>query len=312
MERKRIGVFFGGQSPEHDVSLSSGRAVISGLDKERYDAVPFEITKDGEWLRDGGDLASLDAAFPLIHGRNGEDGSLQGLLAIAGVPVIGCGILASALCMDKAKSKMLAGLAGVESPRFFTVSGREGDDEVFRRMSGLAYPVFVKPVGAGSSIGITKVYDEGGMAAAVSEALKYDDEVIVEENVCGVEVGCAVMGGDEVETGAVDEIELDVDWFDYHEKYTQKKSRIHTPARVPEDAACRIRETSKRIYRALGCSVFARVDLFLTPGGELLFNEVNTIPGLTEHSRFPKMMRAAGYAFPALLDRLIELGLLEQ
>ncbi|MCL1981653.1 MAG: D-alanine--D-alanine ligase [Clostridiales bacterium] len=351
MDKKRIAVLFGGCSPEYDVSLHSGHSVIPNIDKEAYEVVPIGITREGDWFvycgdvekiasdewhRDkencvpamlapgrgihgivelnGGTLqaTAIDAAFPVLHGENGEDGTVQGLLALAGIPVVGCGILSSALCMDKAKSKKLVGLAGIKSPRAFMATTHNSPEEVFEGMEGLAYPVFVKPVNAGSSIGITKVYGDGDLIGALSEALKYGAEAIIEENVDGFEVGCAVIGNHELVTGAVDEIELDVDWFDYHEKYSQLKSKIHTPARIPEALSESIKEASKKIYRALGCSGYARIDLFLTKEGELLFNEANTIPGITPLSRFPKMMREAGYAFPELLSKLIELGLEKQ
>ncbi|MCL1809689.1 MAG: D-alanine--D-alanine ligase [Clostridiales bacterium] len=351
MDRKRIAVLFGGSSPEYNVSLHSGHSVIPNIDKEAFEAVPIGITREGDWFRYYGDVdkiasdewhmdkencvpamlvpgrgihgmaeikngevstTAIDAAFPLLHGKNGEDGSVQGLLELAGIPVVGCGILSSALCMDKVKSKKLAGLAGVESPKAFMVTKHSPYEEIFEGMMELSYPVFVKPVNAGSSIGITKVYRDRDMINAVSEALKYDCEAIIEENVDGVEVGCAVIGNQELVTGEVDEIELNVDWFDYHEKYSQLKSKIHTPARISDDLSELIKEASKKIYRALGCSGFARIDLFLTKEGELLFNEANTIPGITPLSRFPKMMREAGYSFPELLSKLIELGLDKQ
>jgi D-alanine---D-serine ligase len=258
----------------------------------------------------GGEMhtTKIDAVFPILHGKNGEDGSVQGLLELAGIPIIGCGMLASALCMDKARAKKLVEYAGIKSSASCVIAHTDQAEIIYEKMKGLAYPVFVKPVKSGSSIGITKVYKEKDLMGAIEDAFKHDNEVIVEENVEGVEVGCAVIGNNELLVGEVDEIELDVDWFDYYEKYTQKKSKIHMPARINSDLAEKIKGVSKDIYRALGCSGFARVDLFLTKDGEILFNEVNTIPGLTSHSRFPKMMRGAGYEFPELLNKLISLG----
>ena len=176
---------------------------------------------------------------------------------------------------------------------------------------GLPFPLFVKPVRAGSSFGITKVTGPEQLRAAVREALRFDREVIVEEAVEGFEVGCAVMGNRELITGRADEIEIQGALFDYVEKYNLITSKIHMPARVDADTELRIRETAKRIYRALGCRCFARVDMFLTPTGRLVFNEVNTIPGFTSHSRFPNMMRGVGYDFPALLDALVAFGIEE-
>ena len=349
MTRKKIAVLFGGCSPEYNVSLSSAGSVVSNLDDELFDPILIGIKRDGNWYRyygpaekiakdewhlseedcvrvilapdrdihgileykDGKTVMSrIDAAFPVLHGKNGEDGSVQGLLELAGIPVVGCGILASALCMDKARSKQLVTGIGINSPKGFVIGKNDTDREILEKMGNLSYQVFVKPVNAGSSFGITKVYKEEDLSAAIRTAFEFDSEVIIEENVDGFEVGCAVIGNDELITGYVDEIELFVDWFDYHEKYSQKKSKIHTPARIDECLAGEIKEAAKKIYRALGCCGFARVDMFLTKEGKILFNEVNTIPGLTSISRFPKMMRGAGYEFSELLTKLIELGLL--
>ena len=214
--------------------------------------------------------------------------------------------------MDKDRAHKLAGLAGVRIPRALVPEGRTCADllseaRAFARETG--YPLYVKPVKAGSSYGVTKVTDESRLADAVSLALRYDDQVILEENIEGFEVGCAVLGKDRLITGEVDEIELAGGFFDFTEKYTLKTSAIHVPARIPAEKATEIKEAAKRIYRALGCSGFARVDLFLTPEGQIVFNEVNTIPGFTEHSRYPGMMKAAGYSFREILTRIIELAL---
>lgn len=349
MDRKlKIAVIFGGCSPEYPVSLESAHSVITSLDRSKYELILLGITKGGEWFRFYGDAASLeddswqsdhskcvpavispdrdlhgivefrmngvrttklDAAFPVLHGRFGEDGTVQGLCELAGIPVIGCGTLASALCMDKDRAHKLASLAGVDVPKSVSFSGLPSTDELSELVSGLSLPLFVKPVRAGSSFGITKVENAASLRAAVREALKFDREVIIEEAITGFEVGCAVMGNDKLTAGRADEIEIQGDLFDYTEKYNLITSKIHMPAR--EDAATerRIQETAKRIYRALGCRGFARVDMFLEPSGRLVFNEVNTIPGFTSHSRFPNMMRGIGYDFPALLDELVAYGL---
>lgn len=351
MDRKlKIAVIFGGCSPEYPVSLESAHSVITNLDREKYELVLLGITKGGEWFRFCGDVFAvgddswherrsdcvpavispdrdihgimefrasgvrttrLDAALPVLHGRFGEDGTVQGLCELAGIPVIGCGTLASALCMDKDRAHRLASLAGVEVPRSVTFSGLPSPDELAGMTEGLPFPLFVKPVRAGSSFGITKVTGPEQLRAAVREALRFDREVIVEEAIEGFEVGCAVMGNRELITGRVDEIEIQGALFDYVEKYNLITSKIHMPARVDADTELRIRETAKRIYRALGCRCFARVDMFLTPTGRLVFNEVNTIPGFTSHSRFPNMMRGVGYDFPALLDALVAFGIEE-
>lgn len=347
-KKLKIAVIFGGSSPEYPVSLESAHSVITNLDREKYELLLIGITKGGEWFRFYGDAAALeddswhkdgrncvpavispdrdlhgimefrasgvrttrlDAAFPVMHGRFGEDGTVQGLCELAGIPVIGCGTLASALCMDKDRAHKLASLAGVDVPRSVTFAGLPAPDELNRLTEGLAFPAFVKPVRAGSSFGITKVAEPAGLRAAVREALRFDREVIVEEAIEGFEVGCAVMGNSELTTGRADEIEIQGELFDYVEKYNLISSRIHMPARVDAEVEQRIQDTAKRIYRALGCRCFARVDMFLEPTGRLVFNEVNTIPGFTSHSRFPNMMRGIGFDFGALLDALIAFGL---
>ena len=349
MDRKlKIAVIFGGCSPEYPVSLESAHSVIVNLDREKYEPVLLGITRGGEWFRflggaealeddswhrdrslcipavispdrdlhglvefrmNGVRTTRLDAAFPVLHGRNGEDGTVQGLCELAGIPVIGCGTLASALCMDKDRAHKLASLAGVEVPRSVCFSGLPSQAELETLTRSLTFPVFVKPVRAGSSFGITKVENPANLRAAVRDALRYDREVIVEEAIAGFEVGCAVMGNSELTTGRADEIEIQGDLFDYTEKYNLITSKIHMPARVDAETERRIQDTAKSIYRALGCRGFARVDMFLEPTGRLVFNEVNTIPGFTSHSRFPNMMRGIGFEFPALLDELVSFSL---
>ena len=313
----------------------------------RYAVTAVGITKDGRWLRyagtpdrvadgswqqdtaaltpcilspdrthhgllllspRGAEVLPLDAVVPVLHGKNGEDGTVQGALELAGVPVIGCGVLSSALCMDKDRAHKLAALAGVPVPRS-AVFARSAPMETIRSAAAqLGWPLFVKPVRAGSSFGISRVVGPDGLEAAVQEAFRHDGEAILEEAVPGFEVGCAVLGNEELTVGAVDEIELSGGFFDYEEKYTLKTSAIYCPARIPAEKAAKIQQAARTVYRALGCRVFARVDLFLTPDGRILFNEVNTIPGFTAHSRYPSMMKAIGLDFQTLLTRMVELG----
>lgn len=348
MEKKKIAVIFGGCSPEHTVSLTSAAAVIRHIDIEKYEVVQLGITEGGEWFRfygspddieantwradrtkcipavispdrdqhgilefrmSGVRTTRLDAAFPVLHGRNGEDGTVQGLCELAGIPLIGCGTLSSALCMDKDRAHKLVMLAGIAVPRSVLLEKLPASPELATLAEGIGYPLFVKPVRAGSSFGVTRVESAAGLRAAVREAFRYDTSVLIEEAVPGFEVGCAVMGNGNLITGRADEIELSGGYFDFEEKYTLKTSKIHMPARVDEATERRLRDTACRIYRTLGCRGFARVDMFLTPGRRIVFNEVNTIPGFTSHSRFPKMMSGVGYDFAALVDALISLGL---
>lgn len=343
VERKNIVVLFGGCSPEYGVSLESASGVLEHIDLKKYRPVPVGITREGDWYWFGGDWKEIgadtwadserlapaalspnrsehallvfresgvervpvDGVFPVLHGGNGEDGTVQGLCELAGIPLVGCGTLASALGMDKDRAHKLAALAGVAVPASFVLEPDFAAEEALSRAEGLGYPLFVKPVKAGSSFGVTRVAGPEDLLAAVNGAFRYDGEVIVEEAIPGFEVGCAVMGHREPVVGEVDEIELAGGFFDFTEKYNLITSQIHVPARIAPEKAGEIKEAARKIYRALGCRGFARVDMFLTPEGKIVFNEVNTIPGFTAHSRFPSMMAAAGISFEAVLDRVI-------
>lgn len=341
--KKTVAVIFGGRSPEYGVSLQSAAAVLESIDRKRYTVIPVGITRRGDWFRydgglrairedtwwqdragltavavsqdrsvhglmefrPGGLFTRLDMAFPVLHGRNGEDGTVQGLLELAGIPVVGCGTLASALCMDKARAHALAAAAGVAVPRGVTV-GREEAGALAALTAGLACPLFVKPVRAGSSFGISRVLSREDLPAAAERAFAHDSRIVIEEAVAGFEVGCAILGRKTLTLGRVDEIALEGGFFDFTEKYSLKTSKIHMPARVDGETEERVREAAVKIYRALDCAGFARVDLFLTPAGEIVFNEVNTIPGLTAHSRFPNMMRGVGLELEDVVARLLE------
>jgi D-alanine---D-serine ligase len=350
MEKINVVVFFGGCSPEYSVSLSSASGVVLNLDRDKYNPLMVGITQEGCWyyyrgpvekllndtwhnpqdctpvvvspnrgdrcliLLKEGDLerVPVDAALPVLHGQNGEDGTIQGLLELAGIPLAGCGTLASALGMDKDRAHKLVSLAGVRVPRHFVMERHTALEEAEAFAESLGYPLYVKPVKAGSSYGITKISQKAHLSAAVSLAFEYDNQVILEENIPGFEVGCAVLGGRDLVVGEVDEIELSGGFFDFTEKYTLKTSAIHVPARISPEKAAEIKEKAKVIYRALGCSGFTRVDMFLTPDGEVIFNEINTIPGFTEHSRYPGMMKAAGHSFREVLSMIIDQALAVQ
>ena len=346
MSKLKIAVLFGGCSPEYGVSLQSAAAVFRHIDQSRYEPVMVGISQAGDWFRytgpvdniesdtwysaetctpavvcpdrnapsllvfgpEGMQKVHLDAALPVLHGRNGEDGTVQGLFELAGVPLVGCGVLASALCMDKDRAHKLAQAAGVAVPRSAVLERWMGVTVAMAEGETLGYPLFVKPVRAGSSYGITKVLERGQLPAALELAFAYDDHIILEEAVPGFEVGCAVLGSDTLTVGEPDEIELAGGFFNFTEKYTLETSTIHVPARIPVEQREQVKANAKRIYRALGCQGFARVDQFLTPEGRLVFNEVNTIPGFTAHSRYPNMMKAAGIAFEQVISSLIELA----
>lgn len=355
MKKKNIVVIFGGTSAEYGVSLQSAYAVISNLDREKYHPVAVGISRQGNWYYFSGELSKIqkdtwqndrdciptvlspdrtnhrlmliketsveyievDVVFPILHGKNGEDGTVQGLAELAGIPLAGCGVLSSALCMDKDRAHKMAELAGVCTPMSILLTGpiKPGREETASQVhlsraktfaEKVGYPFFVKPVKAGSSYGITRVEAGDQLLPAILKAFQYDDQVILEEGIEGFEVGCAVLGREELITGEVDEIELSGGFFDFSEKYSLKNSWIHVPARITAEKAQEIKESAKKIYRALDCACFARVDFFLTSKGEILFNEVNTIPGFTEHSRYPGMMKAKGYTFSRILDMILE------
>ncbi len=345
--RKRIAILFGGASSEYEVSLQSSYAVITHMDREKYEILPIGIARDGCWYlyrgelsnipgdnwmgenvcvpvvvspdqslhgilllkEDGVERVSLDGAMPILHGKNGEDGTVQGVLELADIPVIGCDTMSSAICMDKETAHRLAKECGVKVPRAYTITevSCRNTQQIEEYGEELGYPLFVKPLRAGSSFGITKVDGKESLQDAVERAFAYDSHVILEQMIAGFEVGCAVLGNEELTVGEVDEIELSDGFFDYTEKYTLKSSMIHVPARISKEKAEEVKDAAVRIYRGLGCRYFARVDMFLTPEGELYFNEVNTIPGFTAHSRYPNMMKAAGISFEEILSRLLEM-----
>lgn len=349
MRQKTVAVLFGGHSTEYQVSLQSACSVIESLSPEKYNVLLLGITRRGEWLKHGGSVSQIrndtwwkhsscvpavispdrgthgilvldggraaaihiDVAFPLLHGKNGEDGTVQGLLELAGIPCVGCGTLSSALCMDKDIAHRLVRLEGIKTPESVVLRAPfPGTTELSERTAHLRYPLFVKPANAGSSFGITKVLDPELLPGAAETAFQHDRKVIVEEAVDGFEVGCAVLGNEALTMGEVDEIELSQGFFDYTEKYTLKTSKIHMPARIDTDTANRIRQTAETIYQTLNCSGLARVDMFLTPEMEIVFNEVNTIPGFTSHSRYPNMLKGIGMSFGRLVDELIRLAML--
>ncbi|MBR3356362.1 MAG: D-alanine--D-alanine ligase [Solobacterium sp.] len=341
--KKNILVLFGGKSPEYGVSLQSAYAVITHMDKERYEPVLTGIdrrgnwhlfTGDPEWIRedtwlredctvpvilpldhdavhcltavkeDSWEMIPVDAAFPVMHGAYGEDGRLQGSLEMAGIPVIGCGMTASAVCMDKLMAHRIAASAGIRTARGVTVYGY--NEETEHKAEAVGYPLYVKPLRAGSSYGIHRVSAKEQLRDAVLDALHYDDAVLLEEEIRGTECGCAVLGNRQLMTGVPDRIRLASSWYDYAEKYAPVSSEILCPADFDTEMTQKITAAAKTIYEVLGCKGFARVDLFVTEEGELYFNEVNTIPGFTAHSRFPKMMQAAGIGFGELITILIE------
>jgi D-alanine---D-serine ligase len=344
--RHKIAVVFGGCSSEHWVSLQSA-TVVRNLDPEKYHPIMMGITRQGEWLHYAGPVEQIaedswythescspallslsrtskgfylfsgnqplrlavDLVFPVLHGKNGEDGTLQGLLDMAGIPYTGCGTLSSTLGMDKDLAHTLAKAAGIKVLCSEVVRKTDELKSVIKRAEPLGWPVMVKPARPGSSLGITLANSRNELEEALESAFQHDCKVVIEEYVEGFEVGCAILGNRQLTIGDIDEVELNHSWFDYQEKYTQTNSKIHVPARITQEVAAQIRNTAVNLYRTLGCKGFARVDMFLTPQGELVFNELNTIPGLTAKSRFPRMLAGIGMSFSQVLDQIIVLAL---
>ncbi len=343
MQKLRIACLFGGASSEYAVSLKSASAVLRNLDKEKYDITMIGITKNGDfylyddlidniendtWYNknlkrvviscsksDPGFLVlnnntyttlKVDLVFPILHGTNGEDGRLQGMLELAGLKYVGCKLTSSLICMDKYLAHEIASLNGILTPKSYLFT--DNNLEVIKeKIKDLNYPIFVKPLKNGSSFGISKVLKEEDLEKALSEAFRYDSKIVIEENIEGFEVGCAILGNKELLAGEVDEIELQDGFFDYNEKYNTKTSKTHCPARLSEKERARIKKVALDIYKALSCDSFARVDMFYTKDKKIVFNEVNTIPGFTSHSRYPNMLKEVGLSFGEVLDKLIDL-----
>ncbi|MBA3383793.1 MAG: D-alanine--D-alanine ligase [Actinobacteria bacterium] len=324
-KRVRVAVLLGGRSSEHEISIASGRSVLAALDPARYDPVTVEIGRDGRWELGTGagsvvetlpvpvaggvpaTLANVDVVLPILHGPFGEDGTVQGLLELAGVPYVGAGVAASAVCMDKDLAKAVLRARGIPVTRNVTI--REGDpiDHPFE------YPVFVKPARLGSSVGISKVRAAEELEPAVAVARRHDDKVLIEEHVDGIEVECGVLGNRNPIASLPGEIVAHgfdgADWYDFSAKYDEGGMDLIVPPRVPADIVARVQEVSVDAFIATECEGMARVDCFVTGEGDVLVNELNTIPGFTPTSVYAKLFEASGVPYGELLDRLIELAL---
>lgn len=349
MGRLRVGTIFGGKSAEHEVSLQSARNILDALDRERFDPVLIGIDKSGHWQlsdpdtfllnaddparitlhRSGQELAvrpgqerlqlavtdpataldQIDVVFPIVHGTLGEDGSLQGLLRMANLPFVGSGVLGSAVAMDKDVAKRLLRDAGLAVAPFVCL--RRGDSIDFDTLTAqLGTPLFVKPANQGSSVGVSKVCDAAGFAAALELALSYDHKVLVESAIIGREIECAVLGNDDPQASVCGEIVLHDEFYAYDTKYINEAgAEVAVPAAIDAASNARIRMIALQAYRVLDCAGLARVDVFLTASGEVVINEINTLPGFTRISMYPKLWQASGMTYSDLITRLIELAL---
>jgi len=341
MDRARIAVLFGGRSEERDVSVKSAIEIADNIDTRRYEPIYVGITASGAWricarpsagwelggcrpavispdadthgllvLERGAHRAlHIDAVFPVLHGRFGEDGAVQGLLELSGIPYVGCDIQSSALCMDKSLAYIVARDAGIPTPDALVLEGPDAPAPL-----GLALPVFVKPARSGSSFGVTKVDRAEHLDAAIAVARQFDSKVLIEQAISGTEVGCAVLGtGSDPIVGEVDQITLRHGLFRIHQEsvpeHGSENATITVPADLSAEIRGEIRDAAKAIYTALGCGGLARVDMFLQPDGRILLNEVNTLPGFTSYSRYPRMMAAAGLSLSDVIDCCLSLAI---
>ena len=352
MGKLSVCVLFGGISPEHEVSLRSAESVLQNLDPEKYNIIPVGITKEGDWILYGGtdysDLPAgrwlnhpdnrratispirgqgllcfegdcavwehVDVVFPVLHGENGEDGAMQGLLQMAGIPYVGPHVAESAVSMDKTLTKLVADNAGVPQAVWALIRASELPNRMETILSNLeekfAYPVFVKPAGTGSSVGVSKAMNREQLEQALVKAGAYDEKILVEEFIHGREVEVAVMGNDSPVASVCGEIDSGAEFYDYDAKYLTDTSVAYIPARIDEETAEQVREQAVKVYQAIGCKGLSRVDFFVTyADNRIVFNEINTLPGFTSISMYPKLFAASGIAYGELLDELLKLAL---
>ncbi len=347
--KKKLCVIFGGESPEHDISQKSVTSVLNNLDKDKYEIYTIGITKDGAWLLYTGDwsliesgewenekdhlktafispdsklkgivvcddtyeVIPIDVIFPVLHGEYGEDGTVQGLFELSHIPYVGMGVLASANAMDKTYSKLVFSAAGIPQASWVTVSSSDDFEKCADEAEEkLGYPCFVKPARTGSSVGIGKAHNRGELISALENAAKFDRRILIEEHIDGHEVECAVLGNKDPKAAVVGEIKPTVEYYDFDAKYNDSSTVLVIPAELPEETTEKIREYSVRAFKALDGQGLSRVDFFVKHSdGSVILNEINTLPGFTNISMYPKLWNAAGLGYSELLDRLIELAM---
>ena len=339
MPKKRIAVLFGGRSGEHEVSIRSAAAVIGALDSGKYEVIPVAISKQGKWLgpaesvsllppeaqgrsstqtavivsQEPGSTSGVDVVFPVLHGTFGEDGTVQGLLELAGVAYVGAGVLGSACGMDKDVMKRLFREAGLPTVEHLACLRGDRERAVAESEARFGYPVFVKPANLGSSVGITKARDAAELRKGLDRAATFDRKIIIEPAIVGREIECSVLGNDCPEASLPGEIIPSGEFYDYESKYLDQNSRLLIPAPLSDEQTGEVRRLAVAAFQAIECSGLARVDFFLEKDTEhFLINEINTMPGFTSISMYPKLWQASGLAYPDLIDRLIELALERQ
>ena len=352
MNKLKVCVLFGGVSPEHAVSLRSAESVLNHIDPEKYEVYPVGITREGEWflfanndysmLPDGSWVANagnkraaispvrgqglllfeegcvtsqaIDVVFPVLHGENGEDGSVQGLLQLAGIPCVGPDVTASAVAMDKTMTKLVMDHAEIPQAAWVLVRSSELSSRMEAILNDVedrfAYPVFVKPAGTGSSVGVSKAADRNALEKALLHAGQYDEKILVEEFIHGREIEVAVLGNESPVASTCGEIDSGAEFYDYDAKYITDTSVAYIPARISDEVAEKVRELAVKAYRAIGCRGLSRVDFFVTYEGErIVFNEINTLPGFTSISMYPKLFNASGIPYGELIDKLLCLAM---
>jgi len=345
----RVALLFGGRSAEHEVSLRSARSVFEAMDKRRYEPLPILLTREGAWYRRPAEIGSfedcpslreedrilaspdpshggfrhvsekdrpgpirVDVVFPVLHGPYGEDGTVQGLLELADIPYVGCGVLASAVGMDKVLMKAAFRDAGLEIAPFFWFlrsEWRHDQERILARLGQSTFPVFVKPANMGSSVGITRVEHPSGFRSAVDLAARYDRKIVVEDGITGREIEVSVLGNDEPQASVPGEIVSHSEFYDYQEKYIHDTAELMIPAVLPTEQEEATRSAAVTAFKAVDGAGLARVDMFVTPEGRVIVNEINTLPGFTSISMYPKLWEASGLPYDKLIDRLIELAL---
>ncbi len=350
MEKLTVAVIFGGKSNEHDISLISATHIINSIPRDKYDVVMIGITKEGRWLRYEGETENIkngswtsgktapcilsaeptdsgfnqtsykgsiskikvDCVFPALHGKNGEDGTIQGLFQMSQLPFVGCDMLSSACCMDKEFTHRILESCGVKMAKW--VSVRENDlpmldEKCVEITSKLKYPLFIKPSRSGSSVGISKAYTVDELKNGIKLAFQYDSKLVIEQGLTGIECECAVMGNDKLIVSTIGEIAPANDFYDFESKYNDPTEQTFIPARFTEEQIKSIRAVAEKAYRSIGCEGLARVDFFLTDDKEVVLNEINTLPGHTPISMYPKLMEHEGVDADNEMDRLITLAL---
>ena len=351
MKKLSVCVLFGGMSPEHEVSLRSAESVLNNINKEKYNVFPVGITRDGDWIIYGGkDYSELpagtwmnnpanrrgtispirgqglfcfegdcvvreriDVVFPVMHGENCEDGAIQGLLQLAGIPYVGPHISASAVAMDKTLTKLVVDQAGVPQAAWHLVRSGELQHHMDHVVAALEakfnYPMFVKPAGTGSSVGVSKAADRAALEKALCDAAKFDKKILVEEFIHGREIEVAVLGNESPAASICGEIDSGAEFYDYEAKYVTDTSTAYIPARISEDVEEQVRELAVQVYSAIGCQGLSRVDFFVTyEDNRIVFNEINTLPGFTSISMYPKLFDASGIPYSQLIDELLQLA----